>query len=127
MTDRKLLRAIVARGVNKRVNFIAYTSLLFVEANPHKTVLQAVEILGSEPAAVGHTIVDRASVRRECRESLKFRGVGEQHYLPVLSDEELVTNTLPFTLHEQGTTTLKLNQLFAADGRNKKLTISPLG
>ena len=48
---------------------------------------------------------------------------GEQHYLPVLSDEELVTNTQPFTLHEQGTTTLKLNQLFAADGRNKKLTI----
>ena len=48
---------------------------------------------------------------------------GEQHYLPVLSDEEQVTNTLPFTLHEQGTTTFKLNQLFAADGRNKKLTI----
>lgn len=37
---------------------------------------------------------------------------GEQHYLPVLGNRELVTNTLPFTLHEQGEQTLDLSRLF---------------
>lgn len=38
---------------------------------------------------------------------------GEQHYLPVLSNKELITNTLPFTLHEEGEKTLDLTSLFA--------------
>ncbi|MGN1376606.1 MAG: MG2 domain-containing protein [Prevotella sp.] len=48
---------------------------------------------------------------------------GEQHYLPVLSDEELVTNTLPFSQHGQGTFTADLKELFSQNGRNEKLTI----
>ncbi len=37
---------------------------------------------------------------------------GEQHYLPVLSNRELVTNTLPFTLTEKGTKDYDLTSLF---------------
>ena len=37
---------------------------------------------------------------------------GEQHYLPVLSDKELVVNTLPITLHEAGKKDFGLTQLF---------------
>jgi len=37
---------------------------------------------------------------------------GEQHYLPVLSNRELVTNTLPITLHQQGEKTFDLDKLF---------------
>ena len=37
---------------------------------------------------------------------------GEQHYLPVLSDKELVVNTLPITLHEAGKKDYDLTQLF---------------
>ena len=37
---------------------------------------------------------------------------GEQHYLPVLSDKELVVNTLPITLHEAGKKDFDLTQLF---------------
>ena len=37
---------------------------------------------------------------------------GEQHYLPVLSDKELVVNTLPITLHQAGKKDFDLTQLF---------------
>ncbi len=48
---------------------------------------------------------------------------GEQHYLPVLPDMELVTNTVPFTMHEAGTKTIELKPLFPEGGRDKKLTV----
>lgn len=37
---------------------------------------------------------------------------GEQHYLPVLSNRELVVNTLPITLHQKGEQIFSLNKLF---------------
>ena len=37
---------------------------------------------------------------------------GEQHYLPVLSNRELVTNTLPITLHQKGEQSFDLSKLF---------------
>ena len=37
---------------------------------------------------------------------------GEQHYLPVLSNRELVTNTLPITLHQPGEQSFDLSKLF---------------
>lgn len=37
---------------------------------------------------------------------------GEQHYLPVLSDRELVVNTLPITLHQPGEQSFDLSKLF---------------
>ena len=37
---------------------------------------------------------------------------GEQHYLPVLGNRELVVNTLPITLHQQGEQSFDLSKLF---------------
>ena len=37
---------------------------------------------------------------------------GEQHYLPVLSNRELVVNTLPITLHQKGELSFDLSKLF---------------
>ena len=37
---------------------------------------------------------------------------GEQHYLPVLSNRELVVNTLPITLHQPGEQIFSLSKLF---------------
>lgn len=46
---------------------------------------------------------------------------GEQHYLPVLSNRELVTNTLPITLHQPGEQSFDLSKLFAGkDGKKAK-------
>ena len=55
---------------------------------------------------------------------------GEQHYLPVLSNRELVVNTLPITLHQQGEQSFDLSRLFlnkegkqAKGAENAKVTI----
>lgn len=46
---------------------------------------------------------------------------GEQHYLPVLSNRELVVNTLPITLNQQGEQSFDLSKLFAGkDGKKAK-------
>ena len=46
---------------------------------------------------------------------------GEQHYLPVLSNRELVTNTLPITLTEKSERSFDLSKLFAGkDGKKVK-------
>ena len=37
---------------------------------------------------------------------------GEQHYLPVLNNRELVVNTLPITLHQKGEQSFDLSKLF---------------
>ena len=47
---------------------------------------------------------------------------GEQHYLPVLSNRERVTVTLPFTQNEPGTKTIDLTKLVPADVKNAKMT-----
>lgn len=48
---------------------------------------------------------------------------GEQHYLPVLSDRELVVNTLPITLYQQGEQNFDLSKLFLdKEGKQAKGT-----
>ena len=48
---------------------------------------------------------------------------GEQHYLPVLSDRELVVNTQPITLHQQGEQSFDLSKLFLnKEGKQAKGT-----
>lgn len=51
---------------------------------------------------------------------------GEQHYLPILSDEELVTTTVPFTQNEPGTKTVDIAKLLADNGKtsNGKATVT---
>ena len=48
---------------------------------------------------------------------------GEQHYLPVLPDHELVTNTLAFTQNRPGTLNIDLDKLFAVETPENRLTI----
>lgn len=55
---------------------------------------------------------------------------GEQHYLPVLSNRELVVNTLPITLHQPGEQNFNLSKLFlnkegkqAKEAENAKVTV----
>jgi hypothetical protein len=48
---------------------------------------------------------------------------GEQHYLPVLSNCEYVTKTVPYTQHEPGVKTINLTKLFPAGTTQQKLTV----
>ncbi len=48
---------------------------------------------------------------------------GEQHYLPILPNSEMVTNTLPFTQHDAGTKALDLSKMIPADAKNTTMTV----
>lgn len=48
---------------------------------------------------------------------------GEQHYLPILADKEMVMNTIPVTQHEAGDKTVDLKQLVPDGMKNAKLTV----
>ena len=48
---------------------------------------------------------------------------GEQHYLPVLPDYEMVTKTVPYTQHEAGVQTVDLTKLFPQNTTQQKLTV----
>ena len=48
---------------------------------------------------------------------------GEQHYLPILTNKEYVTKTVPITQHEAGVKTVDLTKLFPQGTDQQKLTI----
>ena len=49
---------------------------------------------------------------------------GEQHYLPLLSNCEYVTDTHPFTQHQPGTFSLAVDKLFPAGSTRQRLTVT---
>ena len=48
---------------------------------------------------------------------------GEQHYLAILPNSEMITKTVPYTQHEPGVKTIDLQQLFPEGTTQQKLTI----
>lgn len=60
-----------------------------------------------------------------CRMSVKGADFsdGEQHYLPILPDQERVTKSVPFTQHEPGVKTIDLTKLFPDGTAQQKLTV----
>ena len=58
-----------------------------------------------------------------CVASGKGFSDGEQHYVPVLSDSEWVTNSTTFTLTKPQTKAINTASLFASDAQKKQLTI----
>lgn len=48
---------------------------------------------------------------------------GEQHYLPLLSNKEYVTTTLPFTQNGAGVKTLDLSKIFPSADKRNRLTV----
>lgn len=73
--------------------------------------------------------VDMANVKNDgllvCRIMASGNGYsdGEQHYLPVLPDKELVTNTLSFTQNQPGTMAINLKNLFDVKDSSNRLTV----
>ena len=48
---------------------------------------------------------------------------GEQHYMPILPDREMVTKTVPYTQHQPGVKRIDLQQLFPQGTTQQKLTV----
>lgn len=60
-----------------------------------------------------------------CRITADGKGFsdGEQHYLPILPDKEMVTRTVPFTQNGPGTKTVDLTRLFPVKDKKNRLTV----
>ena len=60
-----------------------------------------------------------------CRVTASGHGFsdGEQHYLPVLPDKELVTNTVAFAQNGAGTTNIDIEKLFPVKSKDNRLTV----
>lgn len=92
----------------------------------HQTVKYAVK--KGETAAVSFSF-DMDKVENDglliCRVTASGRGYsdGEQHYMAVMPDRELVTNTKAFTWDGAGERTIDLRQMFAEDNDDNRLTV----
>lgn len=121
---------IVARISNTSENAVKGTAIMqMVDPETEKVVLevkQKFEVNADSTCSVSFNYRPDANrsllVCRIFAEGKDFSD-GEQHYLPILPDAELVTNTVPFTQHEPGVKTIDLEQLFPDGGRDEKLII----
>ncbi len=128
MGDEAQLSARIANTSDKAVSGQARIQLL-------NTVDNALVAEQSQPftVAAGQTVgvtftIPSASLHESllvCKVFASGEGFsdGEQHYLPVLSDREYVTKTVPYTQHEPGVKTIDLKTLFPQGTTQQKLTI----
>ncbi|MBQ7512068.1 MAG: alpha-2-macroglobulin [Prevotella sp.] len=85
-------------------------------------------------AATGQTVATKFNIQSApfsghslliCKVTVRGDGFsdGEQHYLPVLPNQEYVTKTVPFTQHQPGTRRIDLGSLFPQGTTQRKLTV----
>lgn len=122
--DKATLIAKVFNTSEKKVNGTARLQIIDPESN--KVVLQkdqqfSVNANGTESVSFNIDGLKEGIYINKVVVAGNGYSDGEQHYLPVQSNKELVTNTLPFTLHEKGEKTLDLSVLFSdKHGKNSK-------
>ena len=128
-TDKGTLSARISNTSEKQVGGTARLAMLNPETNRevwHKDVKFALK--PGETKSVDFDF-DMAKITNDgmlvCRVTASGRGFsdGEQHYLPVLSDRELVTNTIAFTQNEAGTLSLDVARLFPVADKHNSLTV----
>ena len=92
----------------------------------HKDVKFMVEANGT---SVADFAFDMSKIENDgllvCRVTASGRGFsdGEQHYLPVLPDKEVVTNSQAFTMNEPGKLNIDLTKLFTVVDKSNRLTV----
>ena len=127
--DKGVLSARISNTAEKQVSGTARLAMLNPETNRevwHKDVKFVVN--PNETKSVDFDF-DMAKIANDgmlvCRVTASGRGFsdGEQHYLPVLSDEELVTNTIAFTQNEAGTLNIDVAKLFPVADKRNSLTV----
>ena len=103
--------------------------MMLIEPESEKTVYEETVDFGVE---AGQTTSVTFSYRPEGNTGLLVCKIvaagdgfsdGEQHYLPILPDREMITRTLPFTQNGPQTSTFDLTRLFPEGVTDGKLTI----
>lgn len=127
--DKGVLSARIFNTSDKQVRGSARLTFLNPETEKevwHKDVKFAAK---AGETAVAKFAFDMSKIANDgllvCRVTASGRGFsdGEQHYLPVLPDKELVTNSQAFTLNEAGELDIDLTKLFAVADKKNRLTV----
>lgn len=128
-TDSGVLSARVSNTSDKQVAGTARLVLLNPETG--KEVYRKERkytVMAGETTAVDFDF-DMSKIQNDgllvCRITAHGHGYsdGEQHYLPVLPDKELVTNTYAFTQNAPGTLDIDVAKMFAVSDKNSRLTV----
>lgn len=127
--DKGVLSARIFNTSEKQVGGMVRLAFLNPETEKevwHKDVKFVVEAGGT---SVADFAFDMSKIENDgllvCRVTASGRGFGdgEQRYLPVLPDKEVVTNTQAFTMNEPGKLNIDLTKLFAVADKNNRLTV----
>ena len=128
-TDSGMLSARVSNTSDKQVAGTARLVLLNPETG--KEVYRKERkytVMAGETTAVDFDF-DMSKIQNDgllvCRITAHGHGYsdGEQHYLPVLPDKELVTNTYAFTQNAPGTIDIDVAKMFAVSDNTSRLTV----
>ncbi len=128
-TDRGVLVARVSNTSDKQVSGTARLSLIVPETGKevyHKD--KKFTVKAGETVAADFDF-DMSKIENDglliCRVTASGHGYsdGEQHYLPVLPDKEMVTNTVAFSQDEPGTLNIDVAKLFPVKSKSNKLTV----
>lgn len=128
-TDSGVLSARVSNTSDKQVAGTARLVLLNPETG--KEVYRKERkytVMAGETTAVDFDF-DMSKIQNDgllvCRITAQGHGYsdGEQHYLPVLPDKELVTNTYAFTQNAPGTLDIDVAKMFAVSDKTSRLTV----
>lgn len=127
--DSGILSARITNTSAKTVSGTAKLSLIDAESNREVYSQERKYTVNANGTTTVDFSFDMPKIKNNglliCRTTASGHGYsdGEQHYLPILPDRELVTNTLPFTINEKGTATFNVENLFKNNGNDNKLTI----
>lgn len=127
--DKGVLSARIFNTSEKQVGGTVRLAFLNPETEKevwHKDVKFVVEAGGT---SVADFAFDMSKIENDgllvCRVTASSRGFGdgEQRYLPVLPDKEVVTNTQAFTMNGAGKLNIDLTKLFAVADKSNRLTV----
>ncbi|ALO49286.1 alpha-2-macroglobulin family protein [Hoylesella enoeca] len=120
-TDKNVVGTAQMELIDPENNRVVYTKSCKYTVKGNETQAVAFELNLSE----GSKLASLAGSLLICKVTAAGQGYadGEQHYLPILSDQELVTNTVAFTQHTPGTQMIDLDKLFPVRNERNRLTI----
>ncbi len=98
--------------INPETEAVVYSQNVPFSVETGKTATVSFDVDASAPQLADESLLI-------CRVSASGNGFsdGEQHYLPILPNREMVLNTVPFTQHGPGTKTIDLTKLFGSSDK----------
>lgn len=127
--DRGVISARIANTSEKRADGTARLSLINPQTGKEVYAKECKFSVKAGETTSANFDFDMAKIANDglliCRVTAQGRNFsdGEQHYLPVLPDKEMVVNTMAFSQNAPGTLDVDISKLFPAKSSAGKLTV----